>query len=72
MHAILSTKDREQLNLSPRSNIEYDIKKYQNDLISYYKIISASLIESDIPKKIALMESGYGYIEKVAKVNREY
>jgi hypothetical protein len=41
-------------------------------LISYYKIISASLIESDIPKKIALMESGYGYIEKVAKVNREY
>lgn len=72
MHAILSIKDREALNLEPSDKIEFDKDKYQNNLISYYSIVTQTLMENDISKKIVYMEEALKYIDQVADSNKDF
>ena len=72
MHAILSIKDRESLQLIPSDSIEFDKDKYQNNLISYYSIVTQTLMENDISKKIVYMEEALKYIDQVADSNKDF
>lgn len=72
LRTILSGKDKETIKLHTDNNIAFRLDDYNNELISYYRTIEKSLLETDIPKKIKLIEEAFTYIVSVASVNKQF
>lgn len=72
LFAMASKKDRIKLNIKQGTSIHYDEQLFSNDLISYYRLISETVIEENIKRKIELFEQALARIEMLAALNSEF